>query len=181
MLMRAADHQDYKGDAQLSQCPDGTWCCGYDATNNCCESTNTFALAATLGATTSTTSSTPPPSSTASTSTSPSQSSTSSISPSASSHSHGLSTGARAGVGTGVALGGLALLVILGVAIVWFRKRRARGAGQATQHDSDVGFMRSMDSDDLQTPAVEMSVSNNLAEISTTDIVGKKPVRHELA
>ncbi|KAF2093989.1 hypothetical protein NA57DRAFT_80992 [Rhizodiscina lignyota] len=95
------------GKTALSQCSDGTWCCGSDEESTCCQTgSNKFRLAATVGASTSTSTQ-----STSTTSTPRKTSSTSSASASATSLSRNTSItdGAKAGIAVGVVVGTVAL------------------------------------------------------------------------
>jgi hypothetical protein len=136
-LLAVQNGGDPTQNVALSQCPDGSWCCGGSFNSTCCNDKLGVKIDAIVGVSnTTSSSSTSSISSTStssilSTSTSPgsanSATTTPSNSPVAQTGHSSLSGGAKAGIGIGV---GLAAVLIVAAVVAYFTcwKRRSKGA-----------------------------------------------------
>ena len=116
--------QDKNGNTAVTNCTDGTWCCGSDEQGSCCGSgANKFRLADSIGVSTFTI---PPSSSITSvaTTTSVILPSITSSAPSTTPSEHSKGLGARAQIGIGVGLAAGTIVVAGLVMILLLRRRR---------------------------------------------------------
>jgi hypothetical protein len=124
MLLIITTLKDEHGNSPITNCSDGTYCCGADEANSCCQSsTSKFRLAATIGLSSSTSSDTSG-TATPGTTTSPAQGTTTLGSTNtAAAGGNGLSPSSKIGIGVGVPVGILAALAV-GVSLGYAYRRR---------------------------------------------------------